>query len=317
MKNKIILAIETSCDDTCAAVLINNKILSNYKYNQESEHSNYGGVYPKLAAKLHNEKIIMVIKKAIQIANISINDITDICYTSSPGMRPSLLVGKVVALTLGKILNVNVYPQNHLIGHLLSPFYNNSIKTPTIGLVISGGHTNLYLIKNNIITELGQTLDDAIGEAFDKIGRELKLNYPGGIALDQNALKNTNKNLINFSVFNKRDEISFSFSGLKSQIKQYIEKNEYDINHLSESILFSGFSQLYENIIKAMNKEKDINSIIFSGGVSASKYLRKFFINKKSKNNFNIDIYYPLNELCTDNAAMIGFLMYNKNKYVK
>lgn len=320
MKNNdyYILAIETSSDDTCIAILKNNTILANEKFVQNKYHIKYGGVYPKIASKLHSENIHFILERAICKANIDIAQITNICYTNYPGLPSSLMIGKIAAEMIGLRLNIKPIGLNHLYAHL-NAFTNSfkNIKFPALGIVISGGHTNFYYMDNFVkLHLLGNTLDDAIGEAFDKIGREMDFPYPGGIILDEYACKYDGKDLIQFPIYNNKQKISFSFSGLKSSAKNYIAiHKDYDKYKTSASVMFAAYKQIFLNIEKILKNEFQINNIVFGGGTSSSKYLKKMIENSKIRSKYNI--FFPDDSLNTDNAAMIGLLLYNNLQYEK
>ena len=302
---KIILAIETSCDDTCASILINDNVVSNIIMNQEI-HKQYNGVFPEKASRLHYDNIITAIQKALKQSKIILKNITHIAYTHFPGLIGSLLIGRVVAKTLSLILNIPLIKINHLYGHIASAEITNKIKYPALGIVISGGHTNLYYLKNNLkFKELGVTLDDAVGEALDKIGTYVGLKYPAGPKID--LLSKTGKLKYKFPVYHDKN-YNFSFSGIKTSAKNFYNKKKTNIN-LNDFLMsyqYYLFNQIEYIVKKAIKDFKEIKSITITGGVSANSYIRKEW-NKK----FGKKVFFPEKQYSTDNAAMIGKYCYN------
>jgi N6-L-threonylcarbamoyladenine synthase len=242
MKNRIILAIETSCDDTSIAIVKNGKLLSNVILSTTKEHSKYGGIVPELAARGHEKSLYPCMQKALKDAKIKTSELTHIAYTSEPGLPGSLHIGKVFAKALSATLQIPLIPINHMMGHVFSAFINNikPIAFPFISLVVSGGHTSIYLF--NSLTKfkvLNQTTDDAAGETLDKIGRMLNLKYPGGISIDH--IYNVNK--VNLSLIQHyQPQVPFSFSGLKTHILNVVntkkmKKQKIDSILIGSSVL--------------------------------------------------------------------------------
>ena len=316
MKEDIyILAIETSCDDTSVAVLKNKQVLSNIVSGQKI-HEIFGGVVPEIASREHNKLIVPVFKKAIKESKIKLNDINAIAYTRGPGLLGSLLVGASFAKSLAFSLNIPLLEINHMQAHILSIFIDDNPekpKFPFIALTISGGHTQLVVVNSHLdFTEIGTTLDDAAGEAFDKSGKIMNLDYPAGPKIDKLAVKG-DINKFKFPKPNVRG-LNFSFSGLKTNFKiftnnqpnDFIKKN---INDLCASLQSTIVEILIDKIVKARDQFQ-INEFVICGGVSANSYLRKEL--KRLMISDNIKTYVPKINYSTDNAAMIGINGYFK-----
>ena len=310
-----ILAIETSCDDTSVAILKNQKVLSNVVSSQKI-HEIYGGVVPELASREHDRLIIPVIKKAVNDAGVNLFNINAIAYTRGPGLLGSLLVGTSFAKSLALSLDIPLIEINHMQAHILSIFIADNPekpKFPFIALTVSGGHTQLVLVKSyEDFVELGTTLDDAAGEAFDKSGKLMNLNYPAGPKIDNLASKG------DFNKFKfpkpKVNGLNFSFSGLKTSFKNFINNQSSDfiqnnINDICASIQFTIIDILIDKIIEAKKKHK-INDFVICGGVSANSFLRKRL--KELEKSSDIKTYVPKINYSTDNAAMIGINGYFK-----
>ena len=320
-KDLVILGIESSCDDTSAAVLRGSKVLSNVIANQ-SIHEKYGGVVPELASRAHQQNIIPVIDTAIKQAKIKKSEIDLIAYTKGPGLLGSLLVGSSFAKSLSLGLNKPLVAVNHMKAHILAHFIdqeNHTIPTfPFLCLTVSGGHTQIVIVKDhNDMEVIGTTIDDAAGEAFDKSAKVLGLKYPGGPLIDKYA-KNGNINAFTFGKPKIKD-LNFSFSGLKTSILNLINSSvmknpnfiNENLNDLCASIQHSIITILLEKVTKAIS-QTNIKNIAIAGGVSANSYLRNELIKLSKKDNLNI--YIPKFEYCTDNAAMIAIA--GKFKYV-
>ena len=317
-KEPIILAIESSCDDTSAAVLKGKKVLSNVIANQ-TIHKEYGGVVPELASRAHQQNIIPVVDSAIKKAKITKSNIDAIAFTKGPGLLGSLLVGTSFAKSFSMGMNIPLIQINHMKAHILSLFIDEGQKTPKfpfLCLTVSGGHTQIVLVNSiNKMEVIGTTLDDAAGEAFDKSAKILGLDYPGGPLIDKFG-KEGNTQAFSFGK-PKVDGLNFSFSGLKTsilyKIRDCINSNpnfiNENLNDLCASIQFSIVNILIEKIQKAVNKT-NIKEIGIAGGVSANSFLRSSLKNIAKKNNYNL--YIPKFEYCTDNAAMIGIAGYFK-----
>ena len=304
MKDIIILGIESSCDETSVAVVKNGReVLSNVINTQISIHELYGGVVPEIASRNHVENISPVMKEALKEANIQIDDIDGIACTYGPGLVGALLVGVSYAKALSYAANKPLIGVNHIQGHIAANYITyKDLKPPFLTLLISGGNTQLVLVKDYTEFEiLGKTRDDAVGEAFDKIARVIGLGYPGGPKMDKLAQEGT-PNIVLPKVH--IDDLDFSFSGLKTAIINLHHKTP-DINKadLAASFEKDVAEILLENTKKAV-KETNINKIALAGGVSANSYIRKAF--KELEEKEDIKVYYPELKLCTDNAAMIA-----------
>ena len=318
-----VLGIESSCDETSAAVISNTKILSNIIANQDV-HQKYGGVVPELASRAHLKNIIPVVDRAIAEANIEKKDLDAIAYTRGPGLLGSLLVGSSFGKSLSLSLNIPLIEVNHMQAHLLAHFIDdnseNKTNFPFLGVNISGGHTQIVLCKDYFKMEIiGETLDDSIGEAYDKCGKMIGLSYPAGPKIDQFARKG-NPTKFKFSI-PKVSGLNFSFSGLKTNFKQFIEdkslNNKLFINEEKDNLC----SSLQETITKILIgkiiqacKNTGIKNIVFGGGVSANSRIRES-ANRELK---NFKLLFPKIEYTTDNAAMVavvGYLKYREKKF--
>ena len=324
-KEPIILGIESSCDDTSAAILHGQKILSNIVANQQV-HSLYGGVVPELASRAHQQNIIPVVDAAIKKANINKEDISAIAFTKGPGLLGSLLVGSSFAKSFAMGMNIPLIAVNHMQGHILSHFIDEGEpipKFPFLCLTVSGGHTQIVRVESaSNMQVIGTTIDDAAGEAFDKSAKILGLPYPGGPHIDKHAKKG---NIHTFAFGkSKIKELNFSFSGLKTSILYKIQNNlqknprfiEENLENLCASIQHSIVSILLNKLEKAI-KITGIKQLAIAGGVSANSYLRselgKLAIDKGHQ------LYIPKFEYCTDNAAMIaitGYFKYLDNNFI-
>ena len=317
MENIYILSIETSCDDTSVAILKNDKVLSNIVSSQRI-HEIYGGVVPELASREHDRLIVPVISKAIEESNVSLNEINAIAYTRGPGLLGSLLVGTSFAKSLAYCLDIPLLEVNHMHAHILSIFINDNPKKPDfpfIALTVSGGHTQLVLVNGPLeFIQIGTTLDDAAGEAFDKSGKLMNLDYPAGPKIDKLS-KDGDPNKFKFSKPSVKD-LNFSFSGLKTNFKNFILKQpigfvEDNLSDLCASIQSTIVNILIDKIKMARDKH-GINEFVICGGVSANSFLRKK-LNELEEND-NINTYVPKVSYSTDNAAMIGINGYFKFK---
>jgi N6-L-threonylcarbamoyladenine synthase len=317
----LFLGIETSCDETSAAVVESGKrILSNVVLSQVDRHKIFGGIVPEIAARLHVEASLPVINQALKEAKIrNIKDIDAIGVVHGPGLCGSLLVGISCAKALAYTLNIPLIGVNHLQAHIYAvSFCYEEVILPAIALVVSGGHTCLGLVKNfDDYQLLGETLDDAAGEAYDKVAKMLNLGYPGGPIID-NLIKDmdSNKKPIKFPrayLFSR--PYDFSFSGLKTAVLYYIKKHKnYDIESVVKGFQDAIIEVLVKKSIKAAKKFK-VKSVIVAGGVSANSQLREKF--KEATQAKGLNLYYPSLQLCTDNAAMVAGLAYIKYKNKK
>jgi len=304
-----ILGIETSCDETAAAVLQDGKFLrSNVIASQVDLHKIYGGVVPEIASRKHMEMIIPVIYEALNGASVTLNDIEGIAVTRGPGLVGSLLVGLSVAKAIAFALNIPFIGVNHLEGHVASIFLSEEHpEFPFIALVVSGGHTNIYLMRDfQDFDLLGQTRDDAAGEAFDKAAKLLNIGYPGGVIIDRLA-REGNRKWIEFPRA-MRDSLDFSFSGLKTSLLVQIKKREYpftedELRDVAASYQEAIIDVLVEKTLRAA-EINSISRIVVCGGVAANSRLRERFTHECRLKD--IHVYIPPPVFCTDNAAMIA-----------
>ncbi|MBL7926195.1 MAG: tRNA (adenosine(37)-N6)-threonylcarbamoyltransferase complex transferase subunit TsaD [Bacteroidia bacterium] len=326
MKNEVlILAIESSCDETSCAVSINDKILANVTATQ-AIHASYGGVVPELASRAHQIHILPVVHEALKQAGINKNAIHAVAFTQGPGLLGSLLVGGSFAKSFAQALQLPLLAVNHMQAHVLAHFIRHSNNQqmpqfPFLCLTVSGGHTQIVLVKDYLQMEvIGQTLDDAAGEAFDKAAKFLGLPYPGGPLVDKYASEGIAK--YNFALPQVAD-LNFSFSGLKTGFLNFINKKlqaqpdfiELERNHICASIQQAIITMLMQKLSQA-TLQYNINQIAIAGGVSANKGLRKTLQDHTQK---GWHVYIPPFEYCTDNAAMIaiaGYYQYLQHKFV-
>ncbi|MCT4612860.1 MAG: tRNA (adenosine(37)-N6)-threonylcarbamoyltransferase complex transferase subunit TsaD [Clostridia bacterium] len=310
-----ILAIETSCDETSAAVVKNGReVLSNIISTQIDLHKLYGGVVPEIASRKHIEKINPVIEEALKEAKLTFDDIDAISVTYGPGLVGALLVGLSSAKALAYALNKPLVGVHHIEGHISANYIENKeFKPPFICLVVSGGHSHLVKVKDYGEYEiLGHTMDDAVGEAFDKVARVIGLGYPGGPKIDKLA-KDGNKNAIDFPrAFKGDSSYNFSFSGVKSSVLNYVNSAKMKGEDINEADIAASFQEAVVDILvdKTIKAAKDfgIDKVAMAGGVAANSGLREAM--SKACENENIFLQYPSIELCTDNAAMIGAAAY-------
>lgn len=307
----LVLGIETSCDETSAALLKGNKVLSNIIYSQIPIHRKFGGVVPELASRDHLKKISYVVSTAIEKANITIGDIEGVAVTNKPGLIGALLVGLSFAKSFAYYNSIPFIGIDHLEAHLFSIFLENEELYPFLGLTISGGHTSLAYVKNfSEKINLGETYDDAAGEAYDKVAKLLGLEYPGGPSIE-NLAKKGNPKAINFprpilNSKNEKDRYNFSFSGLKSSVINYYRKNpEAQVADIAASFQAAVHEILICKLFNAASNYR-CNNIVLAGGVACNKTLRDKVFEVFDKNKYNILI--PSSKYCTDNAAMIAYL---------
>ena len=317
--SELILAIESSCDDTAAAVLKGRKVLSNCIANQ-TIHKAYGGVVPELASRAHQSKIIPVVHQALAQANIDKNDLTAIAYTQGPGLLGSLLVGSAFAKSMALSLELPLLPINHMQGHLLVHFIEEegiqSPQFPFLGVTVSGGHTQLVLVKSHFEMEvLGTTLDDAIGEAFDKCGKRMGLAYPSGPQIDKLAQAG-DPHRFAFPIPNLKG-YNVSYSGLKTAFTNFIHQQssknerfiEKNLNDLCASLQYT-LVQIILTKIEEVAEAYPLNQIVIGGGVAANSELRNQLLKKEQSKKWQV--FLPPLKYTTDNAAMIGIAAYFK-----
>ncbi len=307
----IVLGIESSCDETAAAVVEDGKnILSNVVSSQVAFHRKYGGVVPEIASRKHVETIVPVIRESLDKAGLTLNEIEGIAVTRGPGLVGSLLIGISLAKSIAYVKNLPLIGVNHLEGHLNAVFLEEKdLEFPFVGLVVSGGHTNLYHVKaRGDYIFLGQTRDDAAGEAFDKVAKLLGLGYPGGVIIDKMA-KEGNAAAINFPrALIAKDSFDFSFSGIKTAVLHYVKRQEGKIDDGHKNDIVASFQEavvdvLVTKVIRAA-KKCTVDKVSLAGGVAANTRLREKIAEQAGKGD--IRAFIPSPHLCTDNAAMIA-----------
>lgn len=315
-----ILGIDTSCDDTSAAVVGDGcRPMSNVVQSQINLHHPYGGVVPELASREHVRNIVPVVEQALSDAHIELTDLDGMAITVGPGLIGSLLVGLYYAKGLSYAHRIPLAAINHLEGHILSIFLEESPpEFPFIALTVSGGHTSLYHVRGfGDYIQLGQTLDDAAGEAFDKVAKILGLGYPGGVVIEKLSGSGEGEK-INFPrAYLGSDSLDFSFSGLKTAVSLYVKKWQEDKRHHEEikmadiaaSFQEAVFDVLVEKAMRARERTES-RSILVAGGVACNRTLRERFEKRASENN--LQVYFPRPAYCTDNGAMIAVAGYHR-----
>ncbi|MGM9898962.1 MAG: tRNA (adenosine(37)-N6)-threonylcarbamoyltransferase complex transferase subunit TsaD [Bacilli bacterium] len=312
-----ILGIESSCDETSVAIVEDGKkVYSNIIYTQIEIHKQYGGVVPEVASRHHIEKITYVIDQALKEANMTYDDIDKIAVTAEPGLIGSLMVGINAAKTIGLVYHKPVIMVNHIHGHIYANYLQADFHFPLLALVVSGGHTELVLMKDHYQFELlGETLDDAVGEAYDKVARVVEVGYPGGPILDKMAsIGESTYQLPRVKLSN--DSYDFSFSGLKSAVINLHHKAELKGETLNYNNLAASFQSAVVDVLVMKTKkaalEYKVKQVIIAGGVAANKGLRARM--KEEMEKLNIELTVPDFKYCTDNAAMIAVAGYFKDK---
>ncbi|MEQ9405502.1 MAG: tRNA (adenosine(37)-N6)-threonylcarbamoyltransferase complex transferase subunit TsaD [Cyclobacteriaceae bacterium] len=318
----VILGIETSCDETSASICVNGKVINN-EIATQAIHQQYGGVVPELASREHQRNIVPIVDHVIKNAGISKKDIDAIAYTRGPGLLGALLIGSSFAKSMAKSLNIPVIPVHHMKAHVMAHFIEAPIpEYPFICLTVSGGHTQILRVEDPLKMEiLGQTRDDAVGEAFDKSAKLLGLPYPGGPLIDELS-KGGDPNKFVFSK-TEMDSLDYSFSGIKTSILYFLKKEsrlnakfiEENINDLAASIQATLIEMLFEKLRAAADRE-GISQIAVAGGVSANSELRKKLHQEAELNDWTVFI--PDFQYCTDNAGMIsisGHLLYEMKQF--
>ncbi len=318
-----ILGIETSCDETAAAVLKDGRhILSNIVGTQWEIHGRYGGIVPELACRRHIEVIYPIAEDAVKKAGIDLKNLSAVAVTSGPGLIGALLVGVSFAKSLSYALKIPIISVNHLEGHLWAISLEKKVPKPFIGLVVSGGHTNLYLVEDiGRYRLLGSTLDDAAGEAFDKISKVLGLGYPGGPAIERCAESGDSEAITFPRALSKKKGFNFSFSGIKTAVISYV-RAKYPVPHLDDlpevlkgkerlrSDIAASFQQAVVDILVSKTvgaaREMGINRVVVSGGVACNRLLREEMNRHALK--YGIKVYAPGPGYCTDNAVMIAWV---------
>ncbi len=318
----IILGIETSCDETAAAVYCTERgILSNKLFSQIDLHKAFGGVVPEVASRSHLEKINHIVTQALEAAQVTLNDIDVVAVTNKPGLPGSLLIGVCFAKAIAFAQNKKIIGIDHLEGHAFSAFLEYDIPFPHLCITASGGHTSMYLVKGfgNYHT-IGTTVDDAAGEAFDKIAKMINLPYPGGPEIEKMARE------VDFTDFfhyprGKEKTLNFSFSGLKTAVlydlvkkgafdlktKTFLKSNDTPLKQQVASSLLVCIADIFKNkLALALKKYPDVKALTFVGGVACNKYIRAQL--QEFAAQHNLTLYVPAPQYCTDNAAMIAFV---------
>ena len=307
-KDVYILAIESSCDETSMAIIKNGTDnIATTILTQMDTHAAFGGVVPEIASRMHSENITMVLEDVLNKANMKVEDVDAIAVTYAPGLLGSLLVGIEAAKTLALVYNKPLIKVNHLAGHIYANNLVQKMEFPLLALVISGGHTELVLMEDDYkFKVLGETLDDAIGEVYDKVARVLDLPYPGGPNIEKYAEQGTPSYELPIPMNN--DELNFSYSGLKSAVINLVHNEKQRGNQIEKENLACSFQNRVVDILtkKTFNalREYNVSNLIVAGGVSANKGLRTR-LEKDCKDN-NINLSMPDTKYCTDNAAMIA-----------
>lgn len=319
MKNINILAIETSCDETSVAIVQNGKkVLSNIVSTQIETHKKFGGVVPEIASRKHIESIMQVLTESLEQSKLSLNDINAICVTQGPGLIGSLLVGVNVGKTLSYLLNKPLIATHHIAGHIYSCNIDNEIKYPSIALVVSGGHTELIYIQDELDFKIiGATQDDAVGEAYDKVARQLDLEYPGGPKIDELSNIGENTYILPKAMINS-DDFNFSFSGIKSAVINLVHNSKQKKEEIVKENLANSFQTTVVDILELKSRKAiekfNVKQFLLVGGVAGNSLLRKRLLEMAKQ--LNIEILIPKMSYCSDNAAMIGAAgyLYYKNK---
>ena len=304
----LILAIESSCDETAASVIRDGELLSNIVSTQIEVHRKYGGVMPEIASRLHAENISIVIKEALFAAKIELKDLDAVAVTRGPGLIGALHVGLQAAKTISMLYKIPLIPVHHLAGHIYANEYVSSFKFPLLAVVVSGGNTELVLMKDHMDFEIiAETRDDAIGECYDKVARVLGLPYPGGVPIDK--LAKEGKHTYNLPTPLKGEKtLDLSYSGLKTNVINLVHNLEQKGEKVNVADMCKSFQDVavglvVDRTVKAV-KEYKVNQVILAGGVSANSYLREVMSEEMKKLHVEIDI--PPMWCCTDNAAMIA-----------
>ena len=302
-----ILAIESSCDETSIAITKDGELVANIISTQIEIHQKYGGVMPEVASRLHLENIAIVLKEALEKANLTMEEIDAIAVTRGPGLIGALHVGLQAAKTLALIYKKPLIPVHHLCGHIYANEFITEFKFPMLAVIVSGGNTELVILKDHLEFEIiGETEDDAVGECFDKVARVLGLPYPGGVYIDRNAKLGEHKYQFKTPKANKKYD--FSYSGLKTAVINFVNtanmKNEtFKVEDVAKSFQDTAINVIVEKSFEAA-KEFNVKMVCLAGGVSANSYLREEIINKFKGSN--IDVVIPPIWCTTDNAAMIA-----------
>ena len=305
--DKIILALESSCDETACAILKNDELVANVISTQIEVHKKYGGVMPEIASRLHLENVLYVIDEALEKANITMDEVSAIAITRGPGLIGALHVGLQAAKTLALIYDKPLIPVHHLTGHIYANEYVKPLSFPLLAVVVSGGNTELVYMKDHLEFEIiGETKDDAIGESFDKVARVLGLCYPGGVSIDRLAKEGEHTYKLPTPMMD--GSLNVSYSGLKTAVINLVHKYEQngekvDINNMARSFQDTAVDELLVRVKKA-TKLYPVKQVVLAGGVSANSYLRSEI--QRIYANTKIEVIIPPIWCTTDNAAMIA-----------
>lgn len=322
MKNPTILAIESSCDETAAAVFNQeDSILSNVLFSQIEQHKEFGGVIPEIASRTHLQKIRLIVQEALDVANKRLDDINIVAVTHKPGLPGSLLIGLTFAKGIAYARNLPLIGVNHLEGHTFSSMIEHDVPFPHLCLTASGGHTSLYMVKGFGDYEvIGQTTDDAAGEAFDKIAKLINLGYPGGPIIEKLARQAEFQDFFNYPR-NKQHTLDFSFSGLKTAVLyDLVKRNAFNLptktflqdqnlnlkKQVASSLLVCVGDIFKQKLILAIKQHPQVKAITFVGGVACNKYLKAELATLCQQHR--LQFFSPSPRYCTDNAAMIAFV---------
>ena len=312
MKDVYILAIESSCDETSVAIVKNgNEVVALEIMTQIDTHSLYGGVVPEIASRMHTEAVTICLEQLLKKTNLKIADLDAVAVTYAPGLLGSLLVGVEFAKTIALVYNLPLIKVNHMAGHIYANNIDHKLEFPLLAVVISGGHTNLVKMTGDYEFEvLGATLDDAIGEAYDKVARIMGIPYPGGPNVEKLAATGNPSYELPIPV--KDDSYNFSFSGLKSAISNLVNNEKMRGNEINKADLACSFqttaTDLLTRKLSLALKNTNIKNVIIAGGVSANKYIRSEI--QKTCDKYEANLHVPEFIYCTDNAAMIGAAAY-------
>lgn len=308
MKDVYILAIESSCDETSMSIIKNGSIeIATVVLSQIDIHKNYGGVVPEIASRNHIENITIVLEELLTKANMNLDDITAVAVTYGPGLIGSLLIGVQAAKTISLVTGKPLIPVHHIIGHIYANNLEERLKFPLIALVVSGGHTELIYMKEDYsFKKIGSTLDDAVGECYDKVAKVLDIPYPGGPTVDK--LAHIGKDTYNLPYPLDDNTYNFSFSGIKSAVINLVHNEIQRGNKINKEDLCTTFQNRVVTILtkKTMRaiKEYNVKTLVVAGGVSANLGLREKISEECQKENIHVS--FPKLKYCTDNAAMIG-----------
>mgnify|MGYP004553278137 FL=1 len=320
MKDTYIFAIESSCDETSASIVKNGKVdIATTINTQIDTHKLYGGVVPEVASRLHLENITLVIDETIKKSGMKMEDMDAIAVTYSPGLLGSLLVGVEAAKTLSLVYNKPFIKVNHMMGHILANNIGQDLEYPLISLVISGGHTDLIYMENEgTFKYIGRTLDDAVGECFDKVARILDMPYPGGPNVEK--LAKEGKCTIHMPKILDDGSYNFSFSGIKSHVNNLVHNMKQRKEEINKPDIACSFQTCVANSLEekslAAIKKYNVKNFTIAGGVASNSYIRESLINMCKENN--IKIFIPDKKYCTDNATMIGaaaYVLYKKGMF--